>query len=408
MKKRIEKQGIENILAGGSLIALDCDRTILTCNPDPAVEQFQFMSKMGPVLLEAASRATIAIITANGMLQLSNRLINPLLELLHEYDKMHLLPQFHFFCSGAGLYFTFNIDSTQNKSLADWKSQLLDKEWGINECYIIEHYAQLTTFNGELPAIIEIANKFCEKLIKTNKETDEKQIVPEIQLRQIKIFNHIFTPQVTIKPLSSSSKHDVRSNALTFLVKKFKQNNLGNLTVKTGGTTSIDITQSKVDKSYALNYLIDKLNLRMENVFYVGDEFTVNGNDFTVSNDSDICCFNVSSNNSGSSQFPQIYSIEGLLECEGTLFILNKYISFFDCILSHCLSNNEIPVSCAVYQFKIDFFKAKAERLLNTIFAKEPKLSAINGLIGVLYILSKTSSRTKFQQFSKSIVNLGV
>ena len=46
-----------------------------------------------------------------------------------------------------------------------------------------------------------------------------------------------------------------------------------------GGSTSIDITKSGVDKAYGITKLAEHLDVPIENIMYVGDELRKDGND---------------------------------------------------------------------------------------------------------------------------------
>ncbi|MGL4339209.1 MAG: HAD-IIB family hydrolase [Rhodoglobus sp.] len=57
---------------------------------------------------------------------------------------------------------------------------------------------------------------------------------------------------------------------------------LPDLEVRGGGSTSIDITRKGIDKAYGVGRLIDKLNLRLDQLLFIGDRLDPNGNDYPV------------------------------------------------------------------------------------------------------------------------------
>lgn len=57
---------------------------------------------------------------------------------------------------------------------------------------------------------------------------------------------------------------------------------LPGLEVRSGGSTSIDVTARGIDKAYGLSRLMDSLALRAEEVLFVGDRLDPGGNDFPV------------------------------------------------------------------------------------------------------------------------------
>jgi phosphomannomutase len=52
--------------------------------------------------------------------------------------------------------------------------------------------------------------------------------------------------------------------------------------VRSGGSTSIDVTKKDVDKGFAIKKLMEINNLKVEEVIFVGDRFDKDGNDYPV------------------------------------------------------------------------------------------------------------------------------
>jgi phosphomannomutase len=52
--------------------------------------------------------------------------------------------------------------------------------------------------------------------------------------------------------------------------------------VRSGGSTSIDVTKKGVDKAYGMRKLMEALDLKMENILFVGDRLDEGGNDYPV------------------------------------------------------------------------------------------------------------------------------
>ncbi|PSK67638.1 hypothetical protein B0E53_00449 [Micromonospora sp. MH33] len=57
---------------------------------------------------------------------------------------------------------------------------------------------------------------------------------------------------------------------------------LPDLEVRGGGSTSIDVTRKGVDKAYGMRKLLECLDLKIDNVLFVGDRLDVGGNDYPV------------------------------------------------------------------------------------------------------------------------------
>lgn len=52
--------------------------------------------------------------------------------------------------------------------------------------------------------------------------------------------------------------------------------------VRVGGTTSVDITMPGVDKAYGMRQLMERANLTMDDILFVGDNLNEGGNDYPV------------------------------------------------------------------------------------------------------------------------------
>lgn len=65
-------------------------------------------------------------------------------------------------------------------------------------------------------------------------------------------------------------------------VKKILDNALEGFLVSVGGSTSIDITKSGIDKGYGINKLHDILKIPIDEMCFVGDALFEGGNDFPV------------------------------------------------------------------------------------------------------------------------------
>jgi HAD superfamily hydrolase (TIGR01484 family) len=60
------------------------------------------------------------------------------------------------------------------------------------------------------------------------------------------------------------------------------QQQLPGLSVRSGGSTSIDITRKGVDKGYAMERLVDVSGIPIEEMIFVGDRLDPDGNDYPV------------------------------------------------------------------------------------------------------------------------------
>lgn len=60
------------------------------------------------------------------------------------------------------------------------------------------------------------------------------------------------------------------------------QSKLPNLEVRSGGSTSIDITRRGIDKAYGMKRLADVAGIPLDDMLFIGDRLDENGNDYPV------------------------------------------------------------------------------------------------------------------------------
>lgn len=71
----------------------------------------------------------------------------------------------------------------------------------------------------------------------------------------------------------NTKKHKLR-DYVSMLIPEFE--------VRTGGSTSVDITKPGVDKAYGMQKLLDMLSISKDNVLFIGDRLEEGGNDYPV------------------------------------------------------------------------------------------------------------------------------
>ncbi|MFX0204175.1 MAG: hypothetical protein ACFFCW_49385 [Candidatus Hodarchaeota archaeon] len=121
--------------------------------------------------------------------------------------------------------------------------------------------------------------------VRYGKDDPYKNTTVQITVRPVLSFRH------AKKPVDFFGK-DFRSKLTKAIQSKLDHNGFTQYVARPGGRTSIDVTLEKVDKAYAIEFLIDHLNLQgssrlgMEfgsNAIYFGDEVIVgDGNDYSV------------------------------------------------------------------------------------------------------------------------------
>ncbi len=309
------------------LIATDIDKTILT--QVKKGEREQFMRNMAPPLLHAATLGTrLAFITGNSMKQLCSRFLSWLIEYLCFTGQLNQLDKCHFFCNSGGVYAHFNsrdiyVENPSSDPM-DLKKLILEKllyiegdELCIKPDFINLPYLKQTLIpDSELAVMKGILEKQCGDYISLVKpqwtnlkkryeidkfQEDKKTIWPSLDDRMIKYGQPPCsgTVQLTLKPilnngLSLKKPHgkDFREKMVKSIRSSFADEGLGHYSVRSAGSTSIDITLSKLDKGFALQWLINHLNLYGQetkgqkfgsNAIYFGDEVSIGGgNDFSV------------------------------------------------------------------------------------------------------------------------------
>ncbi|MGM0386742.1 MAG: HAD-IIB family hydrolase [Actinomycetota bacterium] len=65
-------------------------------------------------------------------------------------------------------------------------------------------------------------------------------------------------------------------------LRAFAQSRLADLEVRSGGSTSIDVTRKGIDKAYGVAKLAEMLNLELRDMVFVGDRLDEGGNDYPV------------------------------------------------------------------------------------------------------------------------------
>jgi phosphomannomutase len=80
-------------------------------------------------------------------------------------------------------------------------------------------------------------------------------------------------------PLEEKAKWDpevIKRNKIKAILDTF----IPEFSVRTGGSTSVDITKPGVDKAYGIGRLRDLLNISIKEMIYIGDALYVGGNDY--------------------------------------------------------------------------------------------------------------------------------
>lgn len=318
------------------LIAADVDKTVV--EQGSPMERSEFLTLVAPKLVVAAQNGiNLAFLTGNSMKELSERFLKWLIQQLCLTGHLELLNQFHFFCNSGGVYAHFpsaaigkllhlssngdhDPDVVYNNFTFDGPAGRAIKPQFIDGAYLEQCQISDAELNEVTDILAEAAtryhDKICDKrgnldryydlsliqykdsgeLIQPKPEIrpvqygsagDEKRAVVQVTLKPILSFRHAWEAQ---KP--KLVNRDVRALLTKNIQKELDRRGFDHFIARPGGTSSIDVTLDKLDKAYALQFIIDRLNVQGSsrlgekigaNTIYFGDEVIVGGgNDYPV------------------------------------------------------------------------------------------------------------------------------
>lgn len=333
------------------LIAADVDKTILA---QSSSERTDFLRQVAPRLIEAAQLGTtLAFVTGNSMSELTSRFLQWLLSQLCHTDSLALLDKFHFFCNSGGVYFQFPLgdndissilsqNPSQQRKIVDeiYETLTFEDEHRnrvVRPQFVDPSYIKRTQISKveieKIVRILETCSKKYMQRYRSKKTTYEKSYdtekisvdgkleAPKVDMRAVKYGTESFpseaTVQITLKPVLSFRhgkthklqtrlfEKDLRTWLIGEIQNQLDKEGLEHIVPRAGGRSSIDITLEKLDKAYALEFIIDHLNLQGHprlgekfgsNTVYFGDEVIVGGgNDYPVTRIPGLLVFAVNS-----------------------------------------------------------------------------------------------------------------
>jgi hydroxymethylpyrimidine pyrophosphatase-like HAD family hydrolase len=321
------------------LIATDVDQTILAQRLNQEEEKLLFFRRIAPQLVESARLGGhVGFITGNSMDELCSRFLESLLEQLCHTGDLTVIAHFHFFCNSGGVYFHFPsvvVEHSIQRSKVEhgerlrkdfWRTVILseDGKLRVHPQFVDSAYVEHCLIPVNDADIIErvlkeAAQDYMDELnrnigsheqrydLSWIRETDGGIKVPKVEPRSASCrfgaVEKTATVQITLKPVLSFRQarseftqqlvgKDVRSNVVHNIQEKLDHAGLGHYVARPGGRASIDVTLARLDKAYALEFLIDHLRLQGNihrgeqfgsNTIYFGDEVMVGGgNDYPI------------------------------------------------------------------------------------------------------------------------------
>lgn len=337
-------------IAARCLIAADVDKTILA---QTETERSHFFQQVAPELLNSARLGMhLAVLTGNSMEELTERFLKWLVEQLCHSDDLALLGQFHFFCNSGGVYFHFPAG---DRDIAAFIGAHPDRKAGVARQLLAlltegkdgarvvrprfldsTYLARTRIPAGESARIHEVLEQ-CGQSYSRDLESRKDElskiyeltkvskngglVIPAVDLRPVKYAVESrtvsATVQLTLKPILSFRygltkdlqtalfEKDLRTEVIRNIQRNLDAAGLGHYEARAGGRSSIDVTLEKLDKAYAMKFLIDHLNLQGHprhgrqfgaNAIYFGDEVIVGGgNDYPVTRIPGLLVFAVNS-----------------------------------------------------------------------------------------------------------------
>lgn len=436
------------------LIAADIDKTFL--NKGCIDEKQDFFTQLAPELLRLAIfGVNIAVVTGNSIKELSTRFLKYLIRYIENNSDIRILSKFHFFCNSGGVYFHFDeADLNLGKRGNAYKIFFDQKNPGqIKSRFVNKEYLEKTKIEQvdieKIRGVLEIEWKRYVSDLKKNLKSYQREYYlnrepksgceflkypienvldgsNHVDVRYLNITDNILsTVQITVKPVLSwkhavhpekKFNNDIRCELINRIHKRFDELGLTNYIASPGGNTSIDITKSKLDKSYAVNFLIDYLGIEGNkrkgekygsNVIYLGDEvISGGGNDFPVTKIDGVLVLAVN-------EIPRYVPFKSRViipnELTGpnasarVLSELNNIIQLELTRWSRKNLSKEFPPKNAIQLFKEDWFFRKIKDKIEKIFEEKTSTEELQVLYTLISLISRNDESA--QKLSNIIVN---
>jgi phosphomannomutase len=221
------------------LIAFDLDDTL-------AVTKSPISDKMGDLLVKLLEKYEVCIISGGKYEQFKVQVIDRLEANHLQFRKLHIMPT-----CGTRYYRYDEIEKTWEKQY----SEDLDESTKKNIIDILEKEAKALGMwrdktRGDI--IEDRGSQITYSALGQQAPAEEKYKWAEEFANEKKILRQKVAEQ------------------------------LPELEVRLGGSTSVDITKIGIDKAYGMQKLIDELDISKEEILFVGDKLEEGGNDYPV------------------------------------------------------------------------------------------------------------------------------
>lgn len=221
------------------VIAFDLDDTL-------AVTKSPIADRMGELLVQLLKQYDVCIISGGKFEQFKKQVVDRLEASDHELTRLHLMPT-----CGTRYYRYDELNQ-------DWK---------------IQYAEDLTdTEKKKITQVLEAAAKEVGLWV-------EKPYGEIIEDRGSQVTYSALGQQA---PAEEKYKWAEENAEAKQVLRQLIADQLPELEVRLGGTTSVDITRIGIDKAYGMNKLIEVLKIDKNEILFIGDKLQEGGNDYPV------------------------------------------------------------------------------------------------------------------------------
>lgn len=221
------------------LIAFDLDDTL-------AVTKSPIADRMGELLVELLKRYDVCIISGGKFEQFKRQVVDRLEASDRELARMHLMPT-----CGTRYY----------------RYSEVEKDWSLR-------YAEDLT--PEQKKTIVSVLESCARELNLWAEKPYGEIIED---RGSQVTYSALGQQA---PAEEKYKWAEENAEAKLKLRALIADQLPDLEVRLGGTTSVDITRIGIDKAYGMKKLIDELDIDKSEILFLGDKLQEGGNDYPV------------------------------------------------------------------------------------------------------------------------------
>lgn len=221
------------------LIAFDLDDTL-------AISKSAISDRMGTLLVDLLEHYDICIISGGKFEQFTKQVVDRLEAPAHKLNRMHLMPT-----CGTRYY-------RYDELKADWSLQ----------------YAEDLT-DAQKQRILEVLESSAKEL----GLWAEKPYGDIIEDRGSQVTYSALGQQAPATEKYAWSEKNAKAKEV--LREKIAEQ-LPDLEVRLGGTTSVDVTRIGIDKAYGMSKLLDALEISKDEILFIGDKLQEGGNDYPV------------------------------------------------------------------------------------------------------------------------------